>query len=125
MRAGYRAGMPPEDAQRVGPLQVAVFLDELALLAVLAVAGAGLASSTAASWALGILLPTGSRRPVGHVAGAARVGAAWSIPRGWGRSSRWSSLRRRSWRWSGAVWWAGAFFVVSAPLLIAGERSER
>jgi hypothetical protein len=115
--------MPPGDAQRVGPLQVAGFLDELALLAVLAVAGTGLASSTAASWLLAILLPLA----------AAVLWGMWLAPRASRRLAHPARLGAKLalvvvaaalLASAGAVWWAAAFLIVSAPLLIAAERSE-
>jgi hypothetical protein len=116
--------VPAHQPQDVGPLQVAVFLDELVLLAVLAVAGARLAGGTLASIALavalplaaavawGLLLAPASRRRLAHparllaklalvAAGAALLAAA------------------------GLGWWAAAFAVASAALLTAGELAER
>jgi hypothetical protein len=116
--------MPAEDPQRVGPLQIAVFLDELVLLTVLAIAGAKLGSSTVTSWLLGILLPVA----------AAVVWGLWLAPRAGRRLAHPLRLAAKPaliavaaalLAWSGAVWWAVAFVVVSAPLLIAGELAER
>ena len=63
--------MPDQDAQRTGLLQVAVFLDELALLALLALAGARLADALAARIVLAVLLPVA----------AAYVWGRWLAPR--------------------------------------------
>ena len=63
--------MPSEDTQRVGALRIAVFVDELALLALLAFAGARLGGSAVASTMLAILLPLA----------AAVVWARWPAPR--------------------------------------------
>ena len=49
--------MPSEGEQRVGPLQVAVFLDELVLLVVLAIAGALIGGGTVASTLRAIFFP--------------------------------------------------------------------
>jgi hypothetical protein len=116
--------MPAEPAQHVGPLQIGVFLDELALLAVLGVAGARLGGSAVASTLLTIVLPLAAavvwgrwlapraQRRLGHplrlVAKLALVGLA-------------SALLASS----GAPWWAAAFVVISAALVTAGELSER
>jgi hypothetical protein len=116
--------MPPEHVQHVGALQVAVFVDELALLAVLAVAGARLGGGIAASTLLAILLPLA----------AAVLWGVWLAPR----------ARRRlkhPWRLAaklalvavatvmlavtGLAWVAIAFLVVSAVLLGADELSAR
>jgi hypothetical protein len=124
MGAGYRAGMPGESEQRVGALQAAVFVDELALLAVLAVAGARLASGALGSWVLGIALP---------LAGAV-VWGLWLAPRSGRRLAYPMRLAAKLalvvvasalLAAAGSAWWAGGFLVVSAPLLFAGELSER
>jgi hypothetical protein len=116
--------MPPEQVQRVGPLEVGVFLDELALLAVLAIAGARLGNGIATSLFLAILLPLAAavlwgawlapraRRRLGHparlVAKLALVAVASALLAG-----------------TGLTWAAAAFLVVSAALLTAGELSVR
>jgi hypothetical protein len=115
--------MPAEEAQRVGPLQVAVFFDELALLVVLAIAGAGLGSSTVTSWLLGVALPLAT----------AVVWGLWLAPRSGRRLGHPTRLAAKLalvvaaaalLAWSGPTWWATGFLVVSAPLLIAGELSS-
>jgi Protein of unknown function (DUF2568) len=112
------------DPQDVGVLQVAVFLDELVLLAAFAVAGARLADGAIASIALaaalplagavvwGLLLAPRARRRLGHparlVAKLALVAAASLLL-----------------VWAGLSWWGAIFFVASAALLTAGELSEQ
>jgi hypothetical protein len=116
--------VPAHEPQDVGPLQVAVFLEELVLLAVLAIAGARLAGGTLASIALAVALPLAAavlwgallapnaRRRLAHparlalklalvAAGAVLLAAA------------------------GLAWWAVAFALASAILLTAGELAER
>jgi hypothetical protein len=112
-----------ENAQRVGPLQVAVFLDELALLAVLALAGAGLADATWLRIALAVLFPLA----------AAIIWGLWFAPRAMTRlpypkrlvgklalTAVASALLIAADRTGLAI----AFYVVSAALLTAGEVSE-
>ena len=116
--------MPAHDPQDVGPLQVAVFLDELVLLAAFAVAGARLVDGTLAGIALAATLPLAAatawglrlapraKRRLPHparlVAKLALVTAAAVL------------LAR-----AGLPWWGAIFFVVSAALLTLGERSEQ
>jgi hypothetical protein len=116
--------MPPEHAQDVGPLQVAVFLDELVLLAVLAIAGARLAGGIVASTFLGILLPLA----------AAMLWGAWLAPRARRRLEHPLRLAAKLALVAAAAvllavtdltWAAIAFFVGSAVLLGAGELSAR
>jgi Protein of unknown function (DUF2568) len=120
---GYGAGVAAHDPQDVGVLQVAVFLDELVLLAAFAVAGARLVDGTIASIALaaalplaaavvwGLLLAPRAQRRLGHparlVAKLALVAAASLLL-----------------VWAGLPWWGAIFFVASAALLTAGELSE-
>ena len=116
--------MPAHDPQDVGPVQVAVFLDELVLLAAFAVAGARLADGTLASialaavlplaaaiaWGLG-LAPRASRRlphPARLAAKLALVAAAAVL----------LAL-------AGLPWWGAGFFAVSAALLTFGELAEQ
>ncbi len=115
--------MAAHDPQDVGPLQVAVFLDELVLLAAFAVAGARLADGAIASIALaaalplaaaviwGLLLAPRAHHRLGHparlVAKLALVAAASLLL-----------------VWAGMPWWGAIFFVASAALLTAGELSE-
>jgi hypothetical protein len=112
--------MPPEDTQRVGSLQIAIFLDELALLAVLGVAGARLGGSAVASTLLAILLP---------LAGAVAWGR-WLAPRAQRRLGHPLRLAAKLaltavaaglLAASGPVWWAVAFLVISVALLTGGE----
>ena len=116
--------MPGEDAQRVGPLPIAVFFGELALLAVLAAAGALLGGTTAVSVALAIALP---------LAGAVAWGV-WLAPRARGRLPYPARLAAKVatvviaavlLAAGGAVGWAVAFLVVVGALFVAGELSER
>jgi MFS family permease len=111
-------------AQSVGLLQVAVFLDELALLAVLAVAGARLADGTAVRIALAVLLPLL----------AAVAWGRWLAPRARGRLGHPARLVAKLaliavasalLAWAGSPWWSAAFLVVSAALVTLGEMSER
>ena len=104
-------------------LQVAVFLDELVLLAAFAVAGARLVDGTLASIALatalplaaavvwGLLLAPRAQRRLGHpsrlIAKLVLVAAAAVLL-----------------AWAGLPLWAAIFFVASAALLTAGELSE-
>ena len=116
--------MPAHDPQDIGLLQVAVFLDELVLLAALAVAGARLADGTAASIALAVALPSSLRSP--GDSGSRRARRAGSrTPRGWWPSSRWSPLRALLLAWAGLPVWGAVVFVASAALLTLGELSER
>ena len=116
--------MPAEVPQRVGPLQIAVFLDELALLAVLGIAGARLGHSTVASTALAIMLPLA----------AAVAWGQWLAPRARRRLGQPTRLAAKLalvavaaalLAWSGPLWWAVAFLVISGVLVTAGELSER
>ncbi len=116
--------MPAEEVQRVGPLEVGVFADELALLAVLAIAGARLGGGIATSLFLAILLPLAAavlwgmwlapraRRRLGHPARLAAKLALIGVA---------SALLART----GPTWAATAFLLVSAALLTAGELSDR
>jgi hypothetical protein len=112
-----------ENPQRVGLLQAAVFLDELALLAVLALAGAGLPDATALRIALAVLFPLA----------AAVVWGLWFAPRAKARlpypkrligklalTAVAAALLVAADRTGLAI----AFYVVSAALLTAGEVSE-
>ena len=63
--------MPSEGEQPVGPLQIAVFLDELALLAVLCIAGALIGGGTVASTLRAIFFPVA----------AAVIWGQWLAPR--------------------------------------------
>ena len=105
-------------------LQVAVFLDELVLLAAFAVAGARLVDGTsrasrsaaalplAAAVVWGLLLAPRAQRRLGHparlVAKLALVAAASLLL-----------------VWADLPWWGAIFFVASAALLTAGELSEQ
>jgi hypothetical protein len=122
--AGYRAGMPTEGEQRVGPLKIAVFLDELALLALLAIAGARIGGGTVASTLRAIFLPLA----------ATVIWGRWLAPRARGRLGHPQRLAVKLalvaiasvlLALSGLLWWGVGFFVISAPLLTAGELSER
>jgi hypothetical protein len=105
-------------------LQVAVFLDELVLLAALAVAGARLADGTIASIALAVALPL-----------AAAVAWGWRLaPRASRRLAYPTRLAAKLALVAVAAvllaeaelpWWGAIFFVASAALLTLGERSDR
>jgi hypothetical protein len=112
--------MPAEFPQRVGPLQIAVFVDELALLAVLGIAGARLGDGAVASTLLAILLPLA----------AAAVWGRWLAPRAQRRLRHPMRLAAKLalvavsaglLAWSGPLWWGVAFLVISAALLTGGE----
>jgi hypothetical protein len=116
--------VPGEDVHHVRPLQAAVFIAELALLAVLAIAGADLAGGTAARIALAVLFPLiaavlwalrlaprARRRlayPARLIAKLALVAVAAALLIAAGRTAL-----------------ATNFYVISALLLTAGELSER
>ena len=114
----------PRTTPRRGPLQVAVFLDELVLLAVLAIAGADLADGTAARIALarlfplvaavlwGLRLAPRARRRLAYPARLAAKLALVAVA-----SALLIAGRRTA--------CATNFYVVSALLLTAGELSER
>jgi hypothetical protein len=116
--------MAGESAQRVGPLQIAVFLDELALLVVLAIAGALIGGGAVASTLRAVFFPLA----------AAVIWGRWLAPRARRRLGHPARLVAKLalvaiasvlLALSGPLWWGVAFFVVSAPLLIAGELAER
>ena len=116
--------MAGESEQRVGPLQVAVFLDELALLVVLAIAGALIGGGAVASTLRAVFFPLA----------AAVIWGRWLAPRARRRLAHPARLVAKLalvaiasvlLALSGPLWWGVAFFVVSAPLLIAGELAER
>lgn len=115
--------MPAEDAQHVGALQVAVFLDELALLAVLGVAGARLADGTWARVGFAVLLPLA----------AATAWGCWLAPRARRRLGHPARLSAKLTLiavasallvWADLPWWGAIFLLVSAALLTWGELSE-
>jgi len=116
--------MPSEGEQRVGLLQVAVFLDELALLVVLAVAGARIGGGAVASTLRAIFFPLA----------AAVIWGLWLAPRARRRLAHPGRLAAKLvlvaiasllLALSGALWWAVAFLVISAALITAGELAER
>jgi hypothetical protein len=116
--------MPAEQVQRVGPLEVGVFVDELALLAVLALAGVRLGGGIAASVLLAILLPLA----------AAALWGTWLAPRARHRLGHPARLAAKLvlvavasglLAGTGLKLVAGAFLLVSAALLTAGELSGR
>jgi hypothetical protein len=116
--------VPTHDPQDVGPLQVAVFLDELVLLVAFAVAGARLVDGTLAGIALAAALPLAAA-------------TAWGLrlaPRARSRLPHPARLAAKLalvaaaavlLAWAGLPWWGAIFFVVSAALLALGERSEQ
>jgi uncharacterized protein DUF2568 len=116
--------MPSEGEQRVGPLQVAVFLDELALLVILAVAGARIGGGTVASTLRAIFFPLA----------AAVIWGAWLAPRARRRLAYPARLAAKLaliaiasvlLALTDLLWWGVAFLVTSAALLTAGELAER
>jgi hypothetical protein len=116
--------VPSEGEQPVGPLQIAVFLDELALLAVLCIAGALIGGGTVASTLRAIFFPVA----------AAVIWGQWLAPRARRRLAYPARLAAKLalvavasllLALSGPFWWGVAFFVISEPLLTAGELSER
>jgi hypothetical protein len=116
--------VPSEGEQRVGPLQIAVFLDELALLVVLCIAGARIGGGAVASTLRAIFFPVV----------AAVIWGLWLAPRASRRLAHPARLAAKLalvaiaavlLALSGPLWWGAAFLVVSAPLLTAGELSER
>jgi hypothetical protein len=122
--ASYRAHMPPGKAQRVGALQIGVFLDELALLAVFGIAGAQLGTSTVASTLLAILLPVAAGVAWGR----------WLAPRARGRLAYPARLVAKLALFAaasvvlaatGPIWWAAAFLAVSVALVSGAELQER
>jgi hypothetical protein len=116
--------VPAHDPHDVGPLQVAVFLDELVLLTAFAIAGARLADGTLGRVALATALPLAvavawglrlaprARRRLDH---PARLAAKLALV------AAASALLARA----GLPWWGAACFVVSAALLTLGELGER
>ena len=117
--------MPSEGEQRVGPLQVAVFLDELALLVVLAIAGALIGGGAVASTLRAIFFPAGRGRHLGTVAGPARPAPSRPSSASGGKARPGRNRARVLLALSGPLWWGVAFFVISAPLITAGELAER
>jgi hypothetical protein len=116
--------MPAGDAQRVGALQIGVFVDELALLAVLGIAGSRLGTSTVTSTLLAILLP----------AAAGVAWGRWLAPRARRRLSYPVRLVAKLALFAaasvvlaatGPIWWAVAFLVISAALVSGAELEER
>ena len=116
--------MPAHDPQDVGPLHVAVFLDELVLLAVFAIAGARLADGTAASIALGIALPLVAAVAWG-LALAPRARRRLGAPARLAAKLALVAIAALLLAWAGLPVWAAVFFVASAALLTLGERAER
>jgi hypothetical protein len=112
-----------ENAQRVGLLQVAVFLDELALLAVLALAGAGLADATAARIALAVLLPLAAA-VVWGLRLAPRAKARLPYPKRLVAKLALTAVASALLVAADRTGLAIAFYVISAALLTAGEVSE-
>ena len=116
--------MPAHDPPDVGLLQVAVFLDELVLLAAFAVAGARLVDGTVASIALAAALPLAAATAWGlrlaprarhRLPHPARLIAKLALVAAAGALLAWADL----------PWWGAIFFVASAALLTLGERSEQ
>jgi hypothetical protein len=112
------------DPQSAGILQAAVFVDELVLLAVLAVAGARLADGRLASIALAVALPLV----------AAVIWGRWLAPRARGRLAHPARLVVKLALIASAsalliaadlVRFGVLFFLVSAALFTAGEFAER
>ena len=116
--------MSAHDPQDVGPLQVAVFLDELALLAAFAVAGARLADGALASIALAAALPLAAA-----VAWGLRLAprARRRLPHPARLAAKLALVAAASvlLAWAGLPWWGAGFVVVSAALLTFGELAEQ
>ena len=116
--------MPAHDPQDVGALQVAVFLDELVLLAFFAVAGARLVDGTLASIALAAALPLAAVVAWGsHL--APRAPRRLPHPARLAGKLALVALAAVLLAWAGLPWWAAGFFVGSAALLTFGELSEQ
>ena len=116
--------MPAHDPQDVGPLQVAVFLDEFALLAAFAVAGARLVEGTAASMALGVALPLATAVAWGLLL-APRARRRLDYPSRLAAKLALVAAAFALLAWSGLPWWGALFLVVSAALLTPGELAEQ
>ena len=110
------------DQQRITAVDVAVFLGELVLLAVLVIAGARLGGSTALRIVLAVALP----------AVAAALWARWLAPRAAGRLANPARLAAKIAVFavaavllavSGLPIWAAVFFVASAALNAFAELS--
>jgi hypothetical protein len=116
--------VPAHDPRDVGLLEVAVFLDELVLLAAFAVAGAHLADGTIARIALAVALPLAvaviwglrlaprAERRLGH---PARLAAKLALVAAASALLVWADL----------PWWGAIVFVASAALLTRAELSEQ
>ncbi len=116
--------MAAHHPQKVGILQVVVFLDELALLAVLAVAGARIGGGTLASVARAVAFPLI----------AAAIWGRWLAPRARGRLAHPARLGTKLVLIAVAsglliaadlARWGVIFFLVSALVVTAGEFAER
>jgi hypothetical protein len=116
--------MPAESTPAPAALQLGVFLDELALLCVLGLAGARLGAGGVTGIALALLLPLAAavlwgrwlaHRARGRLRHPARLAAKLALIAA-------ASLLLAV---SGLAWWAVAFLVVSAALHSAGELAER
>ena len=110
------------DQQRITAVDVAVFLGELVLLAVLVIAGARLGGSTAPRIVLAVALP----------AAAAALWARWLAPRAAGRLANPARLAAKIAVFAvaavllavaGLPIWAAVFFVASAALIAFAELS--
>jgi Protein of unknown function (DUF2568) len=116
--------VPAEHTQRVGTLQVVVFLDELALLAALAVAGAQIGGGTLANAARAVAFPLI----------AAAIWGRWLAPRARSRLAHPARLGTKLALIAVAsalliaadlARWGVIFFLVSALVVTAGEFAER
>jgi hypothetical protein len=116
--------MPAGNVQRVGALQIGVFLDELALLAVLGIVGARLGTSTVMSTLLAILLPVAAGVAWGR----------WLAPRARARLAYPARLTAKlalfaaasvALAATGPIWWGVAFLAISAALVSGAELQER
>ena len=116
--------MPAGDAPRVGPLQILVFLDELVLLAALAVAGARIGGGTFPSIARAVAFPLV----------AAVVWGRWLAPRAKSSLPHPARLAVKLLLFAVAaalliavdlVLWGVVFLLVSALVVTAGDLSER
>jgi hypothetical protein len=112
--------VPAETEQRIGPLQGLVFVVELVLLAVLAVAGAGLPGSTPASIALALALPRAAA-VVWGVQLAPRASHRLANPARLALKLALVAIAASLLAASGPPRWAAAFAVVAAALFSGGE----
>jgi len=115
--------VPDQHTHRAGPLQVAVFLDELALLAVLVLAGARLADATAVRIVLAVLLPVAAAYVWGRRL-APRAKARLPYPKRLIAKLALTAVASALLIATHLSGLAILFYVISAALLTAGEVVE-